>query len=92
MTAVVIEVVAGIVAVRPLMRTPVPAVRTSVTATAIGGASPTRAALARTTAAQAGQRLRDGFGGVLLGGVARFRVVRFGVVRVGGHDPILHAT
>lgn len=87
MTAVVVEVVAGVVAARTLVRTPVPAVRAAVTATAIGGASPTRAALSRTTTTQAGQRLRDGFGGVLLG-----RVVRFGAVRVGGHDPILHAT
>lgn len=85
MTAVVVEVVAG-VAARTLVRTPVPAVRTPVTATAIGGASPTRAALSRTTATQAGQRLRDGFGGV------RGGVVGVGVLRCGGHDAILHAT
>ena len=78
MTAVVVEVVLGVVAVR----TAVPAVRASVTSTTIGGAAPARAAVTGTTPAQAGQGLRDGFGGILRGGV----------VRLGGHRSILHAT
>lgn len=82
MTTVVVEVVVGVVAVRSRVRTAVPAVRASVTSTAIGRAAPARAPVTGTTPAQAGQRLRDGLGGILRGGVVRF----------GGHGSILHAT
>ncbi len=58
--------------------TAMPAVRSAVTATT--GAAFSRAA--RTSATQAGQRLGDGFGGILRGGVTGF----------GGHMSILHAT
>ncbi len=83
MSAVVVEVVAGVV----VMRTAVPAVRAAVTPTALGrattaGAAAAGAPAAGATPAQAGQRLRDGFGGILCGGVVRF----------GGHRSILHAT
>lgn len=78
MSAVVVEVVAGVV----VMRTAVPAVRAAVTPTALGRATTAGAPVAGATPAQSGQRLRDGFGGILRGGVVRF----------GGHRSILHAT
>ena len=78
MSAVVVEVVTGVV----VMRTAVPAVRAAVTPTALGRATTAGAPVAGATPAQAGQRLRDGFGGILRGGVVRF----------GGHRSILHAT
>ncbi len=83
MTTVVVEVIVSVVAMRTRVRTAVPAVRASVTATALGGAATAAwAPITGTTPAQAGQRLRDGFGGILRGGVVRF----------GGHGSILHAT
>lgn len=90
MAAVMREVVVGIVAVVPTVtvtvRAAVPAVRAAVTATAAVHSSSPRAPLAGSPTTQAGQRLRDGFGGIRCG------VVRFGVVRFGGHRSILHAT
>jgi hypothetical protein len=80
--AVVAEVLAGLVAVRTFVRTPVPAVRTAVTPTALGRTATARTALTGAPPWQTGQRLRDGFGGILRGGVVRF----------GGHRSILHAT
>jgi hypothetical protein len=80
--AVVFEVVAGVIAVRTCVRTAVPAVRAAVTPTALGRATTAGAPVAGATPAQSGQRLRDGFGGILRGGVVRF----------GGHRSILHAT
>ncbi|MGW9157381.1 hypothetical protein [Microbacterium sp. NPDC055665] len=82
MTTVVVEVIVSVVAMRTRVRTAVPAVRASVTATALGGAATAWTPITGTTPAQAGQRLRDGFGGILRGGVVRF----------GGHGSILHAT
>ena len=77
MSAVLVERGPGIVP-RCAARTAVPAVRSAVTAAA--GAAFARAA--RSSAAQAGQRLGDGFGGIRRGGVTGF----------GGHTSILHAT
>ncbi len=89
MAAVMREVVVGIVAVVPTVtvtvQAAVPAVGAAVTATAVRSSCP-RAPLAGSPTTQAGQRLRDGFGGIRCG------VVRFGVVRFGGHRSILHAT
>lgn len=67
MPAVVVGVLAA--------RTAVPAVR--ATAPSLSGASLSRPPLAGTATAQTGERLGDGFGGI---------------VRVGGHVSILHAT
>lgn len=83
----VVEVLAGIVVLRPPVWTPVPAVRTTVAATALGRTATARAALTGTAPTQSGQCLRDGFGRILRGGI-----LRGGVVRFGGHPPILHAT
>lgn len=84
MAAVMREVVVGIVTVVPTVtvtvRAAVPAVGAAVTATAVHSSSP-GAPLAGSPTTQAGQRLRDGFGGI-----------RCGVVRFGGHRSILHAT
>lgn len=77
MAAVMLEVLVRLVSVRTPVGATMPAARASATVLPL-------AALARpagTTTAQAGQRLRDGFGGI-----------RLGVLRFGGHDLILHAT
>lgn len=82
MSAVVVEVLARVIAVRTRVRTAVPTVRTAVAPTALGRTATARAALAGASPTQTGQRLRDDFGGILRGGVLRF----------GGHRSILHAT
>ena len=71
-----LEVIVGVVAVRaavPPVRTPMPPLRR----TPSSGST-----LTRSTTTEAGQRLRDGFGGIRLRGVCGF----------GGHALILHAT
>jgi hypothetical protein len=87
---VVVEVVVGIVAASPTVtvavRAAMPAVRAAVATTASVRPSSPGPTLTRAPAAQTGQRLRDGFGGIRCG------VVRFGVVRFVGHRSILHAT
>lgn len=91
MTAVVVEVVVHIVAVRTSVWTAVPAVRTAVAAPAFAGTSTAGSALSRTAAAESGQRLGDGFGGIGPCGI-RLGRIRGGVVRFGSHGSILHAT
>jgi hypothetical protein len=94
-TAVVVEVVVHIVAVRTsvlaTVRTAVPAVRTTVAAPAFAGTSTAGSALSRTAATESGQRLGDGFGGIRPCSI-RLSRIRGGVVRFGGHGSILHAT
>ncbi|GAA1156563.1 hypothetical protein MOX01_05820 [Microbacterium oxydans] len=77
MTPVMREVVVRIVATVPLAGAAVRAVLPRVGAAVTATASSPRAALTGTPSAQTGQRLRDGFGGI---------------VRFGGHEVILHAT
>jgi hypothetical protein len=90
-TAVVVEVVVHIVAVRTSVLATVPAVRTTVAAPAFAGTSTAGSALSRTAATESGQRLGDGFGGIRPCSI-RLSRIRGGVVRFGGHGSILHAT
>ena len=78
----VVEVFVRIIAVGATVWAAVPAVRSAVAAPTFGGTAPAGRPFPRTSAAQAGQRLGDGFGGIRRGGVTGF----------GGHASILHAT
>ena len=83
MSAVVLEVIAWVLAVRTAVGSSAPAVRSAVSAAAAVLAAFARSArTAGASAAQAGQRLCDRFGGVRL----------CGLVRCGAHPLILHAT
>jgi len=73
MGEVIVRIVSTVSLIGAAVRAALPRVGAAVTATA----SSPRAALAGTSSAQTGQRLRDGFGGIVL---------------FGGHGSILHAT
>ena len=73
-----LEVIVGVVAVRAA----VPPVRTPMAMPPLRRTPSSGSTLTRSTTTEAGQRLRDGFGGIRLGGVCGF----------GGHVLILHAT
>jgi hypothetical protein len=73
-----LEVLVRVVAVRDAA----PPVRGTVSVSTLRRSSSSGTAVARSSTPQASQCLRDGFGGILLGGVCGF----------GAHTAILHAT